>query len=142
MFTIFLCRLLPFLVHLDILSFMKKNYTLDSLKRICKQKIEVHTTWQIGKLPVQGNWLGLVTQSVLWAFMWPAGQTSNNSAINRWWRCLLPSGLISALSYKNSGLETHFVLFAKIIPYAVFQLSLSHWLILKNRGDLTEKVDS
>ena len=53
------------LVHLD-LSLMKNNYTFDSLRRVFKQKTEMYSTWQIGWLPVQGTWLGLVSQSVTW----------------------------------------------------------------------------
>ena len=67
----FTATIYPFLVHLDILSFMKNSYTLDSLSRVCKQKIERYTIWQTGRLPVQGTWLGLVTQSVTWGSMWP-----------------------------------------------------------------------
>ena len=57
---------------------MRNNYTLDSLRRLCKQKAEIYTTSQIGWVPVQGTWLGLVGQSVILGSMWPAGQTSNN----------------------------------------------------------------
>ena len=46
MFNILLQSHLAFLVHLDILSLMKNNYTLDSLRRVCKQKTEMYTTWQ------------------------------------------------------------------------------------------------
>ena len=31
---------------------------------------------------------------------------------------------------QNRRLETHFVLLAKIVEYAVFQLSLSYWFLL------------
>ena len=41
------------------------NYILDSLRRVCKQKIEMYTTLQTGRLPIQDTWLGLVTQSVI-----------------------------------------------------------------------------
>ena len=58
--------------------------------------------------------------------MWAAGQTSNNSVINiRWWRCTFYSIPSLALPHtNNSWLESHFILLAKIIEYAVFQLSL------------------
>ena len=29
------------------------------LRKVCKQKTELYTIWQIGWFPVQGNWLGL-----------------------------------------------------------------------------------
>ena len=35
-------------LHLDRLSFMKNNYTFDGLRRVCKQKTEMYTTWPIG----------------------------------------------------------------------------------------------
>ena len=57
---------------------MRNNYTLDSLRRLYKQKPEIYTTSQIGWVPVQGTWLGLVSQSVILGSMWPTGQTSNN----------------------------------------------------------------
>ena len=82
MFNILLWSHLAFLVHLDILSLMKNNYTLDSLRRVCKQKTEIYTTWEIGWFPVQGTWLGLVSQSVIRGSMWPTGQTSNNYQTN------------------------------------------------------------
>ena len=56
--------------------------TLHSLRRVFKQKTEMYTTWQIGWLPVQGTWLGYVSQSVTWGSMWPTGQTSNNYPTN------------------------------------------------------------
>ena len=43
---------------------MKNNSTFEGLRRVCKQKTEMYTTSQIGLLPVQGTWLGLVSQSV------------------------------------------------------------------------------
>ena len=61
---------------------MNNNYTFDGLRRVCKQKTEMYTTWQIGWLPVQGTWLGLVSQSVTRGSMWPTGQTSNNYPTN------------------------------------------------------------
>ena len=61
---------------------MKNNYTFDGLRRVSKQKTEMHTTWEIGWLPVQGKWLGLVSQSFTWGSMWPAGQNSNNYPTN------------------------------------------------------------
>ena len=33
-----------FLVHLDILTLMNNNYTLESLRRVCKQKTDMFTT--------------------------------------------------------------------------------------------------
>ena len=48
---------------------MKCNYTSDGLRRVCKQKTEMYTTWKIGLLPVQGTWLGLVSQSLTWGSM-------------------------------------------------------------------------
>ena len=129
MFVIFLHSRVAFLVHLDILSFIKNNYTFDSLRRVCEHKIEICTTWQIGRLPVQDTWLSLVTRSIIWGSMWPTGQTRNNSVVNRSWRCLLLSGPSLTLSYTNSWLKIHFVFLAKIIAYAVSQLSLSHWFV-------------
>ena len=35
-------------LHLDRLSLMKNNYTFDDLRRVCKQKTEMYTTWPIG----------------------------------------------------------------------------------------------
>ena len=61
---------------------MKNNYTFDSLSIVFKQKTEMYSTWQIGWLPVQGTWLGLVSQSVTWGSMGPTGRTSNNSPTN------------------------------------------------------------
>ena len=61
---------------------MKNNYTFASLKRVWKQKTEMYTTWQIGGLPVQGTWLGCVSQSVTSGSMWPTDQTSNNYSTN------------------------------------------------------------
>ena len=43
---------------------MKNNSTFDGLSRVCEQKTEMYTTCQIGWFPVQGTWLGLVSQSV------------------------------------------------------------------------------
>ena len=73
---------LTFLLYLDILSLMNNNYTFDGLRRVCKQKTEMYTTWQIGWLPVQGTWLSYKSQSVTWGSMWPTGQTSNNYSTN------------------------------------------------------------
>ena len=129
MFNIFLCSHLGFFGTYGHIEFIKNNYTLDSLWRVCKHKTEIYTTWRIDRLPVQGTWLILVTQSVIWGSMWPTRQTSNNSVIDRCWRCFLPSGPRLALPHTSKWLEAHFTLFAKIIAYAVFQLSLSHWLI-------------
>ena len=129
MFIIFLHSRVAFLVHLDILSFMKNNYTFDNLRRVCEHKTEICTNWQIGRLLVQGTWLGLVTWSVTWGSMWPTCETSNNSVIIRSWRCLLLSGPSLILPYTNSWLKTHFVLLAKIIAYVVFQLSLLQWFV-------------
>ena len=72
---------------------------------------------QVGRLPFQVTWLGLVVQSVILRSMWPTGQTSNNSVISiRWWRWSLLRGPSLALLHPNSWLETHFVLIlAKII---------------------------
>ena len=61
---------------------MKNNYTFDAQKRVCKQKTEMYATLKIGWLPVQGIWLGLVSQTVTWGSMWPTGQTSNNYPTN------------------------------------------------------------
>ena len=107
---------------------------------------------QVGRLPFQGIWLGLVAQSVTLGSMGPTGQTSNNLVIsNRWGRCSLPGGPGLLLTHPNSWLETHFVLLlAKIIEYTVFQLSLSHWFVfietsrqhLKNLGGIMERFDS
>ena len=49
---------------MDTLSLMNNTYTFDGLRRVCKQKTEMYTTWQIGWLPVQGTWLGYASQSV------------------------------------------------------------------------------
>ena len=65
-----------------MLSYMKNNYTLCSLRRVCKQKTEMYTSWQIGLSPIQSIWLGLVSQSVIWGSMWPTGQTSNDYPTN------------------------------------------------------------
>ena len=46
-------------------------------------KIPLKRHIQVGRLPVQGTWLGLVSQSVIGGSMWPTGQTSNNSVISR-----------------------------------------------------------
>ena len=107
---------------------------------------------EVGRLPFQGTWLGLVAQSVILGSLWPTGQTSNNSVINnRWWRCLFPSGPSLALPHSNSWLETPFVLLlVKIIEYIVFQLSLHHLFVFietsrqhfKNLGGLMERFDS
>ena len=64
MFNVLLRSQFTFLVHLDILSIVKNNYTFDGLRRVCQQKTEMYTTGQIGWLQVQGTWLGLVSQSV------------------------------------------------------------------------------
>ena len=52
MFNVLFRSHLTFLVHLDILSLMKNNYTFDGLRRVCMQKTEMYTTRQIGWLPV------------------------------------------------------------------------------------------
>ena len=85
---------------------------------------------QVGSLSIQGTWLGLVTQSVIWGSMWPTCQKNNNSVKNiRWWRFPFPSSPSFALAHLNSRLETNFVLLAKIIESAVFQMSLPHWFV-------------
>ena len=48
MFNMFFAANYPFLVTLDILSVMNNNYTLDSLRRVPKQKIDMYnylTNW-------------------------------------------------------------------------------------------------
>ena len=76
---------------------------------------------QAGRLPVQGTWLGLVTQSDIGGSTWFAGQTSNNSVINiRWWRSSFPIGPSLALPHPGSWLETHFVLLAKSLNMSSF----------------------
>ena len=63
---------------------------------LCKLRHHI----QVGRLPDQGSWLGLLTQSITRGTMWHAGQTSNNSRINiRWWRCTLPNGSSLALPH-------------------------------------------
>ena len=42
----------------------------------------MYATWHIGWLPLQGIWLGLVSQSVTWESMPPTDQTSNNYPTN------------------------------------------------------------
>ena len=103
------------------------KYNREYYEWLCRLKYHI----QVGRLLVQGTWLGLVNLSVIRESVWPTGWTSNNLVINiRWWRCPLPSGPSLALSHPNSWLETHFVLLAKIIEYAIFQLNLSHRLVL------------
>ena len=107
---------------------------------------------QVGRLPFQNNWIGLVPQSVILESMWPTVQTINNSVIYiRWWRCPLTSDPSLILSHPNNWLETHFVLLLdKIIEDTVFQLSLSHWFVFigtsrqyfKNLGGLIERFNS
>ena len=91
----------------------------------------MYTTWQIGRLPVPVTWLGLVTQSVISGSVWSTGQTGNNLVINRWLRCLLPSGPSLALPHTNSWLKIHIVLLEKIISYTVVQLSTFSLACLK-----------
>ena len=65
----------------------------------------------------------------------------------RWWRCPHPSSPSFTLPHPNSWLET---LNAKIIEYAVFQLSLSQWFVFvetsreyfKDFGGLMKRFDS
>ena len=87
--------------------------------------------WRLKHHTQVSTWVGLVAQSVILGSMWPTGQSSNNSVINRWWRFRLPSDPRLALRHPNSWLESQFILLAKIIEYAVFQRSLSlvcvHW---------------
>ena len=64
-----------------------------------------------------------------WGFMRPTGYTGKKSISRGWWRCFLPGGPSLALPSSNSCLETHFILLAKFIEYAVFQLSLPHWFV-------------
>ena len=82
MFNILLRSHLAFFGTYGHIKSHNNNYTLDNLRKVCKQNTEMHTTWQIGCLPVQGTWLGLVSQSVTWGSMWPTGQTSNNYLTN------------------------------------------------------------
>ena len=111
----FVKNLFPFLCHFV-------TYNREYYEWLCSLRRHI----QVGRLPIQGTWLGL---SIIWGSMWPTGKTSNNSVIHiRWWRCPLLSGPSFALP--DSWLETHFLLLAKIIKYVIFQLSLSHWLVL------------
>ena len=55
--------------------------------------------------------------------------SSSDAVINsRWGRCPFPSGPSLALQHPNNYLESHFILLAKMIKHAVFQLILSHWI--------------
>ena len=120
LFFNFFKYLSPFLCH--IFAYSREYY-----EWLCRLKHHI----QVGRLPVQGTWVGLVSQSVIWGSMWPTGQTSHNSVIvRRWWRCALPSGPSMTSPHPISWLETHFGLLAKIIEYTVFQLSFSHWFVL------------
>ena len=100
LFCKFFKNLSPFLCH-----FVTENREYN--KWLCGLKHHI----QVSRLPVQGPWLGLIH-------------------LARWWRCPLPSGPSLTLPHRNSCIETHFVLLAKIIEYSVFQsLSLlcTHW---------------
>ena len=102
------------------------TYNKDYYEWLCNLRWHI----QVGKLPAQGTWLGLVTQSVIWGSMWPAGQTSKNSVINiRCWRCFPLSGPICPCYIQHRWLKTHFVLLAKITEHAVLQVSPSHWFV-------------
>ena len=78
---------------------------------------------QVGMILVQGTWLGLVNQSVVWGSMWPTDQTSNTLVIKiRWWRFPLPTGPNLALPHPNSWLETHYVFWWKSFNMPSFNL--------------------
>ena len=87
----FFKNLSPFLCH-----FFTENREYN--KWLCMLKHHI----QVSRLPVQGPWLDL-------------------RYLDRWWRCSLPSGPSLTLPHRNSCIETHFVLLAKIIEYTVFQ---------------------
>ena len=110
----FFCKFFKILSHpLSLVTCNREYY-----KWLCRLRPHI----QIGRLPDQGTWLGLVTQFAIWGSMGPTGQTSNNSRINiRWYTCALPSD--PSLTCQNSWLETHFVSLVKIIEHAVFELS-------------------
>ena len=69
------------------------TYNRDYYKWFCRLMYHIQTC----RLPDQGTWLGLLTQSVIRGSMWSTAQTNNNSRINRWWRCALPCGPSLAL---------------------------------------------
>ena len=62
------------------------SHIIESIKMVLRLRHHI----QVGRLPFQGFWLGLVIQFVIWESMWSTGQTSNNPVINRWWSLALP----------------------------------------------------
>ena len=71
------CKFFKILSHpLSLVTYNKEYY-----KWLCRLRPHI----QIGRLPDQGTWLGLVTQFAIWGSMGPTGQTSNNSRINIRW---------------------------------------------------------
>ena len=110
LFCKFFKNLSPFLCHFVI-------HNREYYEWLCRLSCHI----QIGRLPVEGTWLGLVTQSVIRGSMWSTGQTSRNSVINKWWRCPLPSGPSLVLPHPNNWLETHFILLTKTIHMTSFK---------------------
>ena len=81
MFNIRLCSHLAFFgTSGHISSLMKNFYTLDSLRRVWKEKIEINTAWQIDRLLVKGTCL--VSHSVIWGSVWPTDETSDSCLEN------------------------------------------------------------
>ena len=116
-----LCKFLEILFHpLSLVTYSREYY-----EWFCRLRCHI----QIGRLPDQGNWLGLATQSIIWRSMWPTGQTSNDSRINISGEDV-PFLVAQVWSCRHSWLEIHFVLLAKIIGYVAFQLRLSYWFVL------------
>ena len=73
----FFCKFFKILSHpLSLVTCNREYY-----KWLCRLRPHI----QIGRLPDQGTWLGLVTQFAIWGSMGPTGQTSNNSRINIRW---------------------------------------------------------
>ena len=99
------------------------SHTLESVTN--GSRLRCHN--QVGRCPFQDTWAWFSGPIFCMRSMWPTGQTSNSSVIKiRVWRYPVPSGP----SGPNSWPETHFVLLDKIIEYAVFQPSLSHWVVI------------
>ena len=102
-------------------------HTLESITSDSTGKVS-HSSWYVAS---SGYDARLSDPICYWGFMRPTGHTGKKSMINRgWWRCFLPGGPSLTLPSSNSWLETHFILLAKVIEYAVFQLSLSHCFVL------------
>ena len=110
LFCKFFTNLSPFLCQFV-------TYNREYYQWLCRLRLHM----QVGRLPVQGTWQGLVTQSdnegpcnlhvkliiIQWWLL-------RGEDIITWWRYLLPSSPRLALPHLNSSLETHFVLLPKI----------------------------